>query len=132
MKSLSNYISEKLIINKEFKKAIQSVDDDDFDWNKLKFEDIDKKYRDADPPRGIHSLYKKNKEPYQWVKWWMMLTQKSMSKTELFYKSGMIKNTNTKVQTHSSQFAILNRKNIIKYDSKTRKLYACPISKWQP
>lgn len=61
----------------------------------------------------------------------MMLTQKSMSKTELLYKSGILKDPNEKATSYSSQFAFLNQKDIIKYDTKTRKLYACPISKWK-
>lgn len=65
MKSLINYIEEKLVINKDLKRVKQSVDDTEFDWDELKFEDVDEQYRDAEPPRGIKSLYNKKNKPYQ-------------------------------------------------------------------
>ena len=124
---LVEYIKEKLVINKNFD-GTPSIYDEDFDWTKLTLDDVDDKY--ADTPKPPKKISTSSGKYFQWFRWWVMLTMKSMSKAELFYKSGLLNSPNDRPASHATQFAKLSRDNIIVYNTKTRKLEAMPMSKW--
>lgn len=85
MNDINNYISEKLIINKNLKFK-SGPDESDF----------------------IYPIKKKSGEKYLWFKWWEYLRDNGpMSKHDLLTEFGL------KPTSYATEFAKLNRRNII-------------------
>lgn len=130
MKSLIEFIEEKLIINKDYKgiKSSPSKDTlDDNQWKKLTIDMVDFEYADVDtdPKNFKKRLYNKDGSPTNWFAWWMMLCiYGPMTRKELLQYCGLPEGS------YSKTWVDMSSDNMIRYNSKIRKSEPIPMSQW--
>lgn len=128
MINLVDYISEKLLINKEFVSPFADKKELSNDgWKNIKLEDVDPEFADVeiDKHKCDKKLYRKDGSPTQWFLWWMILCiYGPMSKKELLNICGF------KETSYTSTWSNMSLDNVIYYDSNLRKSRPNPMSEW--
>ena len=128
MKTLAQYIEEKLIVNKDYK-AVPSNDAlADNKWRELTIDMVNSKYvdMDTDPKKFKKRLYNKDGSPTNWFAWWMILCiYGPMTRTELLRYCGLPEGSYPKT------WADMSKDGIIYYDTKLRKSCPKPMSEWE-
>ena len=127
MISLTKYIIEKLLINKEYVDPLNKNDIKEIGWKNVKIEDVDKKYADVNisTTPSYKRFYQKNGSPTNWFAWWMLLCiYGPMSRKELLKYCDLPEDSYTKT------WSDMSADNIIYYDSKLRASCPKPMSEW--
>ena len=122
MISLKNFISEKLLVNKNAK-FVPSIEDIKELYLNLTLDDIDKKYYDKKIPKlydGKAWYYKMGDNLLKWFKVWMLLTIYGETKWETIEKE--IGHVNV---------GPLSMQKVFNYDKETDIISANPVSKWE-
>ena len=130
MKNITNYILEKLIINKtsgvhhqKYNTRIDNFRDLEID---IDDKDVPEEFADKDFPDTRKKRYLGNGKQTNWWRWWKILAYNGpTTKTNLNLAIG-----NSNPTSYSSMYAELSKQNIITYNSKLKCLEAQPISKW--
>ena len=135
MKSLIEYVSEKLVVNKEYTDPnpdpnptyVRDKDDLKENWKKVKIEDVDKQYVDINinSTPSNKKFYKKDGTPTNWFAWWMILCICGpMTRKEMLRCCGLPEGS------YSKTWADMSSENIVYYDTKRRVTCPRPMSKW--
>ena len=127
MKSLIEYVSEKLLINKDYVDPLNKNEIKELGWKNVKIEDVDEKYADVNIKSSSTSkkFYKKDGTPTNWFAWWMILCICGpMTRKELLRCCGLPEGSYINTWVDMSRF------NMIYYDTKRRVSCPKPMSEW--
>ena len=127
MKSLIEYVSEKLLINKDYVDLLNKNEIKEMGWKNVKIEDVDKQYVDINinSTPSYKRFYNKDGSPTNWFAWWMLLCiYGPMTKKEMLRQCGLPEGS------YSKTWADMSSENIVYYDAKRRVTCPRPMSKW--
>ena len=127
MKSLIEYVSEKLLINKDYVDPLNKNETKEMGWKNVKIEDVDKQYVDINinSTPSYKRFYNKDVSPTNWFARWMLLCiYGQMTKKEMLRHCGLPEGS------YSKTWADMSSENIVYYDAKRRVTRPRPMSKW--
>ena len=127
MKSLIEYVSEKLLINKDYVDPLNKNEIKELGWKNVKIEDVDKQYADMNinSASSNKKFYNKDGSPTNWFAWWMLLCiYDPMTRKE------MLRHCSLPEGSYSKTWADMSSENIVYYDTKRRVTCPRPMSKW--
>lgn len=126
MKSLIEYISEKLLINKDYIDPLNKNEIKELGWKNVKIEDVDKQYADINiNALSYKRFYNKDGSPTNWFAWWMLLCIYGPTT-----KKEMLRHCGLPEGSYSKTWADMSSENIVYYDTKRRVTCPRPMSKW--
>ena len=127
MKSLIEYVSEKLLINKDYVDPLNKNEIKELGWKNVKIEDVDKQYVDINIniTSSRKKFYNKDGSPTNWFAWWMLLcVYGPMTRKEMLKQCGLPEGS------YSKTWSDMSSENIVYYDTKRRVTCPRPMSKW--